>query len=119
MKIIFYISLLAFGLLSCTLQTEPKVIISERLEGRTADNKYYADISLKNEGEQPAYFVILISLAYQKGKEIERKENAYGDIFNGVVKKNRVIFANIGFENPDSVIFKITYSLSMPGSPVH
>lgn len=39
------------------------------------------DVSIKNTGEQPAYFVILIAQAFKNGNDIQRVEKGFGDIF--------------------------------------
>jgi hypothetical protein len=92
------------------LQKEAFVFVDKKVEGRTTDGYYFLDVTVKNTGEQPAYFVILISQAYLDGKEVQRIEKGYGDIFPGGAKENRLIYNNLGASDPDSVSLKITYS---------
>lgn len=106
MIILLFLTVLPF----CSLQKEAFVFIDKKTEGRTSEGLYYLDITIKNTGEQPAYFVILIAQAYFNQKEVQRIEKAYGDIFPNGNKQQRLIFENLGINEPDSVIFKITYS---------
>ncbi|MFA5511632.1 MAG: hypothetical protein WC313_04205 [Candidatus Kapaibacterium sp.] len=95
---------------SCTLQKEAFVFIKSKTPGRTQEGLYYMDVSIKNTGEQPAYFVILIAQAFKNGNDIQRVEKGFGDIFPNAEKEMRVTFDRIGFTEPDSVTMKITYS---------
>lgn len=103
--------LLALVVISaCTLQKEAFIFIESKSEGRTFEGTYYLDVKLKNSGEQPGYFVILIAQAYKDGNDVQRIEKGYGDIFPGATKEMRLIFDRVGVINPDSVSLKITYS---------
>jgi hypothetical protein len=95
---------------SCTLQKEAFVFVDNRESGRTGTGEYYLDVTVKNTGEQPAYFVILISEAYLNGNMIQRIEKGYGDIFPGASKKMRMTYDKLGLSEPDSVSLQITYS---------
>lgn len=100
--------ILIFG--SCTLQKEAFVFVDSKKEGRTLEGFYFLDVRVKNSGEQPAYYVILISQVFLKGKEIQRIEKGYGDLFPGSAKEMRLIFEKLGNSDPDSVGLKLTYS---------
>ncbi len=109
-SIYILILLLLLQISSCTLQKEAFVFVDKKVEGRTSEGYYYLDVVLKNTGEQPAYFVILISQAYLDGNQIQRIEKGYGDIFPNGSKEKRLIFDKLGLSTPDSVSLKITYS---------
>ena len=116
-KILIVISLIAV-LISCTVLSDPRIVITKKSDGRDASDKYFWKVELKNEGEKPAYFVILILTAWKNGKEIERKEWAYGDIFPNQIAEETIILNKVGFETPDSTTFKITYTSTDLSNPV-
>ncbi len=105
-----FITLLLVLSSACTLQKEAFIFIDGKSAGRTNDGLYYLDVKVKNSGEQPGYFVILIAQAYQKGQEVQRIEKGYGDVFPNATKEMRLIFDRIGVTEPDSVSLNITYS---------
>lgn len=101
---------LLFFSYSCTVQSDAFVFVEKKIEGRTEEGFYFVDVTIKNTGEQPAYFVILISEAYKNGKAAQRIEQGYGDIFPNSSKQKRIIFSQLGIEKPDSINLRITYS---------
>lgn len=103
--------LLLVGISSCS-QRDARVFISNKTAGRTQLGVYYENVELKNDGEQPAYFVILMSTAYLKNSEIQYIEKGYGDIFPDETKTYTLTFDKLGLNNPDSIVYKITYSQS-------
>ncbi|MBX3044221.1 MAG: hypothetical protein KIT33_03905 [Candidatus Kapabacteria bacterium] len=102
--------ILIMVLVSCTRQKDAFIFIDQKVEGRTAEGLYFLDVTVKNTGEQPAYFVILIAHAYKDGKDLQRLEKGYGDIFPGGSKEMRIIFDRVGILQPDSVALSLTYS---------
>ncbi len=68
--LLYFILLLFF---SCTVLKDARVLITNKSDGRDAQNKYYWNVELKNEGEKPAYFVILIISCWKNGSIIEKK----------------------------------------------
>ena len=109
MKFAYFI-IFVIVLSACTRQKDAFVFIESKTEGRTQEGFYYLDVKVKNSGEQPAYFVILISQAYKGGKDLQRIEKGYGDIFPKATKEMRIVFDRIGIVEPDSVSMQITYS---------
>ena len=63
--------LLIFVFISACSQRDARVFISNKTKGRTVKGYYFEDVELKNDGEQPAYFVILMSTAYLKNNQIQ------------------------------------------------
>ncbi len=118
MKKILSLAILILLAISCTVLSDPRVVISKKSDGRDGSDKYFWKVELKNEGEKPAYFVILILTAWKSGKEIERKEYAYGDIFPNQFAEETIILNKVGFETPDSTTFKITYTATDLSNPL-
>ncbi len=118
MKIFFSFILLITILFSCTVLNDARVVITNKNDGRDPQNKYFWDVELKNEGEKPAYFVILIITCWKNGNELERKEWAYGDIFPNQKAENRIMMNKVGYDNPDSTTFKITYTATDISNPI-
>lgn len=106
----FAFVIVILSVFACTLQKEAFIFIDSQTSGRTPDGVYFLDVVIKNTGEQPGYFVILIAQAYKEGKDLQRIEKAYGDIFPNASKQQRLLFDRIGLSEPDSVSLKITYS---------
>ncbi len=99
-------------LVSCSQQKEASVSIVKIEKGRDANQIYYENVELLNDGEQPAYFVILIGKVYNKGSEIQFIEKGYGDIWPQESKTFKMSYDKIAFIPPDSIIYRITYSQS-------
>ncbi len=112
-KKLIYLFIIIIFIYSCEPKKDPKVIVSGKSFGFTESGHYFADVTLKNLGEIPAYFVILIATAYSGEKEIQRIERGYGDIFPSSTKSNRLIFEKYRLTTPDTVNFEITFSHSI------
>lgn len=111
MKKILTIMLLIFIIVSCEVQKPPKVIVTSKSSGFSTN--YYFDIELKNVGEQPAYFVIIIASALNSNNEvIQTVEKAYGDLFPDESESKRLIFSKI-YREPDSLDIDITFRLTL------
>jgi hypothetical protein len=104
--------LLLLVIFSACSQRDARVFISKNTNSRTAAGIYIENIELKNDGEQPAYFVILMSTAYLNNKEVQYIEKGYGDIFPNETKTYTLTFDKLGLNNPDSIVYRITYSQS-------
>jgi hypothetical protein len=105
------LQLICVIIISCS-QRDARVFVSNKTVGRTSTGIYFENIELKNDGEQPAYFVILMSTAYLKNNQVQYIEKGYGDIFPDESKTYTLTFDKLGLNNPDSIIYKITYSQS-------
>jgi hypothetical protein len=110
---LIYLFIIIIFIYSCEPKKDPKVIVSEKSFGFSESGHYFADVTLKNVGEIPAYFVILIASAHSGEKEIQRIERGYGDIFPNSTKSNRLIFDKYRLSTPDTVKFEITFSHSI------
>jgi len=106
------ILLLFVSLFACTTNKDAKLSISKIEKNRTSEGVYYENIELINTGEVPALFVILIGKAYFKGQEIQSVEKGYGDIYPSEKKTFPMSYHNLGKSDPDSVVYRITYSQS-------
>jgi hypothetical protein len=107
----FIIILLAFLVLSCETQDPPRVVVESKKQGY--DNGFYYDITLKNTGEQPAYFVVLIATALsQDNVEMQRVERSFGDLFPDESEEKRFLFNKV-VSQPDSIDIDITFQLTM------
>ena len=118
MKKLTVILVMLISFFSCTVLKDARVVITNKSEGRDAQNKYYWNVELKNEGEKPAYFVILIISCWKNGSVIEKKEWAYGDLFPNQKIENKIIMDKVGYDNPDSTNFKITYTATDISNPI-
>lgn len=107
--LILFMLLVTF--IGCEVQSPPKVIVTSKISGFDA-NIYY-DIELKNVGEQPAYFVLLIATALNSANQpIQTIEKSYGDLFPDESLSQRVSFNKV-FSQPDSIAIEIAYQLTM------
>jgi hypothetical protein len=113
---LIYIFIIILIICSCEPKKDPKVIVSEKKFGFVESGHYFADVTLKNVGGIPAYFVILIATAYTGGNEIQRVERGYGDLFPNGEKSFRIIFDKYRLNPPDTVNFEITFSHSISNS---
>lgn len=105
------IILFAFIFIACETQDPPKVVVDSKKQGY--DNGFYYDITLKNVGEQPAYFVILIARGLdEQDNEMQRIEKSYGDLFPDESDTKRITFNKVASQ-PDSVDIDIVYQLTM------
>lgn len=105
--IVFLISL--FG---CSTNRDAKLSIIKIDKQRTSEGVYYENVEIKNSGEVPALFVILIGKAYLKGQEIQSVEKGYGDIYPNETKSFPIAYHNLGKNDPDSIVYRMTYSQS-------
>ncbi len=111
------ILLLFVSLFACSTNKDAKLSISKIEKNRTSEGVYYENIELINTGEVPALFVILIGKAYFKGQEIQSVEKGFGDIYPNEKKTYPMAYHNLGKSEPDSVVYRITYSQS-DGNPI-
>lgn len=105
--IIFFISLFA-----CSTNRDAKLSITKIEKQRTSEGVYFENVEITNSGEVPALFVILIGKAYLKGQEIQSIEKGYGDIYPNETKRFPIAYHNLGRNEPDSIVYKMTYSQS-------
>lgn len=98
-----------FALLSCEVDEDAKVVVINKSFGYEQGGIVFYDITLKNEGEQPAYFVVINVSAIIEGKEAEYREKAYGDIFPDEEKTERVRFTTLGGVIPDDIRIEIVF----------
>lgn len=106
------ILILLFSFLACNTSKDAKLSISKIEKKRTAEGIYYENVDIINTGEVPALFVILIGKAYQMGREVQAVEKGYGDIYPGETKTFPIAYHNLGKNDPDSIVYRITYSQS-------
>jgi hypothetical protein len=104
--ILFILSLL---FISCEVDEDAKVIVTDKKTGFEQGGIIYADITLKNTGEQPAYFVVINVSAIINNQEAEYREKAYGDIFPDEEKTERVKFTTLGGVFPDDIKIEIVF----------
>jgi hypothetical protein len=96
---------------ACSTQDPPKVIVESKKQGFS--NGFYYDITLKNVGEQPAYFVVLVARALDdQNKQMEQIEQSYGDLFPDESDSKRITFKYV-ISQPDSLDIDIVYQLTM------
>lgn len=112
MKNKILITLSIFLIFSCTKLKDANLEITNKTIGRDEKNLYYEIVEVTNKGEQPAYFVILIGKAFSNGNIIQILEKSYGDIFPNQKKEFKLTYDKLGFKNPDSILYQITYSQS-------
>ena len=105
--ILFFLSLFA-----CSTNKDAKLSVNKIEKNRTAEGVYFENVELINTGEVPALFVILIGKAYYKGQEIQTVEKGYGDIYPNETKSFPMAYHYLGKNEPDSVVYRITYSQS-------
>lgn len=96
----------------CQTQSNPKVTLISKQNGRGLNGIFYSILTIKNEGEQPAYFVIALVHAKKNGQEIGYKEKGFGDLFPNETKSDTVFFNNFGFIDPDTLQVNFTYQMS-------
>lgn len=113
---LIYLFIIIILICSCEPKQDPKIIVSKKTFGFAESGHYFADVTLKNVGEIPAYFVILIATAYTDGNEIQRVERGYGDIFPNGEKSYRLIFDRFRLNPPDTINLEITFSHSISNS---
>ncbi len=106
MKFIPYIFLLLFA---CTEVGGPDVLLMSEKEGRTGDGLVFLDVTIKNKGDTPAYFVIVMARALENGEEIAYKEMEFGDLLPDAEKTDRLTFSNAGYITPDDFKIDISY----------
>jgi hypothetical protein len=104
--------LLLISINSACSQKDARVFVLNKTNGRTSSGVYFENVELKNDGEQPAYFVILMSTAYFNNREAQYIEKGYGDIFPDETKTYTLTFDKLGVNTPDSIVYRITYSQS-------
>jgi len=109
-KILIILSILL--IFSCTKLKDANLEITNKTIGRDEKNLYYEILEVTNNGEQPAYFVILIGKAFLSGNLIQTLEKSYGDIFPNQKKELKFTYDKLGLKNPDSIVYQITYSQS-------
>ncbi len=112
MKVKILLILLVILLSNCTRLADANLQITNKVTGRDEKNQYYEIVEITNKGEQPAYFVILIGKAYLGGKLIQNVERSYGDIFPAQKREYKLVYNLLGLNQPDSIIYNITYSQS-------
>lgn len=111
MKYIISAILLFLITVSCEMQKPPKVIVNSKSSGFSTN--FYFDIELKNVGEQPAYFVVMIATALNSENQIiQTVEKSYGDLFPDEAVSKRLNFNQV-FREPDSLDIDITYRLTL------
>lgn len=106
--VLLFFSMFVFS--ACQYDEDAKIVVTEKISGRTNEGKYFTKITLKNTGGQPAFMVVVMGSAQKNGKEIDYKERAYGDIYEGKSVSDTLFFENIFFEEPDSINISITYT---------
>jgi hypothetical protein len=106
------ILILLMSLFACSSNKDAKLSINKIEKKRTTEGVYYENVDIINTGEVPALFVILIGKAYWQGKELQTVEKGYGDIYPGETKTFPIAYHNLGKNDPDSIIYRITYSQS-------
>jgi len=99
-------------LFACSTNRDAKLSISKIDKNRTIEGIYFEDVEITNSGEVPALFVILIGRAYIKGQEIQTVEKGFGDIYPNEKKTYSMAYHNLGKSDPDSIVYRITYSQS-------
>jgi len=109
-KILIILSILL--IFSCTKLKDANLEITSKSSGRDDKNFYFEVVEITNNGEQPAYFVILIGKAFLSGNLIQTLEKSYGDIFPNQKKELKFTYDKLGLKNPDSIVYQITYSQS-------
>lgn len=116
---ILYIWFLLFGILlftSCEVDEQAKVVVTEKTTGYEQGGVIYIDVTLKNTGEQPAYFTVINVSALIDGNEMEYKEKAFGDIWPQEEKTERVKFNKLGGVMPDDFYIEIVFQNYMNNS---
>lgn len=109
LKNILLICVLPILLSSCIDEPLAHVYISERNDGFNIDDNYYSELTLKNDGDVPAYFVIVYADALRGGLRIDYKEREFGDIFPGGTLTQRITF-DLKNTVPDSIYFEISWN---------
>lgn len=113
----FILIILLFASTACSTNKEANLKVNKIEKMRTELGVYYENVELINTGEIPALFVILIGKAYYKGVEVETVEKGFGDLYPNEKKSYPMTYSNLGRSEPDSVVYRITYSQS-ENSPV-
>jgi len=108
--IIIFLFVGFFSFTACQYDENPKLTVTEKIQGRTNDGKFFLKVSVKNTGGQPAFMVVLIASALKDGKEIDYKERAIGDIYVNQIVSDTLFFDNINFIEPDSFKISLTYT---------
>lgn len=98
---------------SCEVQKQAKVIVVQKEVSRGSGGIIYLDLTLKNEGERPAYFVVVNVKAIIDNQTKEYKEKGFGDIFPGEDKTQRLTFTDLHAQIPDDFDIEIVYQLEM------
>lgn len=104
--IIFFVFLMA----ACTTQEPANVRVEQKTLGRDDSGIFMATLKLKNHGEQPAGFVMVIAEPVLQGNKIDRIEFSAGDIYPGKTKTIAIKFPAIGSIVPDDVFIEVVYN---------
>lgn len=104
-----FLFILSLLFISCEVDEEAKVIVTDKTTGYEQGGIIYTDITLKNTGEQPAYFVVINASAIINNQEAEYREKAFGDIFPDEEKTERVRFTSLGGVFPDEIEIEIVF----------
>ncbi|MFP4369142.1 MAG: hypothetical protein ACLFR2_06145 [Candidatus Kapaibacterium sp.] len=109
-KLIIVLAILAISQQGCEKQPDPRVVIHEKVTGRDNEGYPYIEVTLKNTGGQPAYFVFLYISPILDGKEYPEESKEYGDILPGGELTERFQFEYLGFREPDDYDMYVSYT---------
>lgn len=109
-RLIFLLLVIVF--ISCDVLKEANVRISNVAKSHDSNGIYFERVTLKNYGEQPAYFVILIGKAYKNGNIIQQVDKSFGDIFPNDSTTYDLYYDKFKYTELDSVSYQISYSPS-------
>ncbi len=110
--ILLVMLLLASG---CETNRPARVVTTSRSNGRDGDGVYVLTLSMKNTGENPAYFVVAIIDVFKSTTKIDHIEHSVGDIYPGESRTVKISVPKLLRDEPDSLAISYTYSITDNG----
>lgn len=109
--LIFFIALIT---ISCSVDSDPKLVVLSKESGRSTSGDIYLDFEIKNKGEKPAYFVVaMVQALDDTGQEIAYREKGMGDIFPGETKSDKLEFPTLGGVMPNEFEIEMSYNIEI------
>ncbi len=101
-------------LLACSAEHTAKVVVISKQEGRTDEGILYLDITIKNEGDIRAEYIIVQVTAMKDSQKVDYREREFNDLNPGGTDTGRITFPDLMNTQPDDYKINITYVQAMP-----
>ncbi len=103
-------TIVTFVLTSCERDQDAVLVITERrFELKNYEEGVFY-FTVQNQGEQPAFNVIVMAEAFKNDETIGYEEKGVGNLFEDESHSDTLHFHNFGYVNPDTVRVMMTYT---------